>query len=344
MKMTACGVSRIDDLVTGKNGVGALAAGDADREAIGVVQDLLAGHGFKGLPGLLASSRGLYGPTTTRCMEEFQQRHGLAKSGTVDHPTIRKLVDQPAVMPIASRGYLTLVLDMQYVPMTRIMSVTTQFEGAGRFGAVNRNTDRQGLSFGLIQWAQRPGRLIELLKAFQRSDAERFVAIFGDGDSGLAQRLLSHGARVNGGVDSQGRTTDPEFDLVDEPWLSRFREAALTPRFQRAQAELAIQAFKASHMKLASYAPQLKSERAIAFMLDVANQHGDGGARSIYHAVGGRDAFVEEAALLAAIEHESVARVRAQFGDDSNEARSTASRRSAFRTTPLLSDDPLSPA
>lgn len=340
--MAACGVARIDDLCAGKTGVKALIGGDSDKEAVGIVQDLLTGHGLRGLPGLLANSRGIYGPATSNAVTEFQQRHGLETSGTVDHPTLRKLVDEPAPLPIASRGYLALVLDIEYVAMTRLMSVTTQFEGAGRFGAVNRNTDKQGLSFGLIQWAQKPGRLTELLRAFERADPERFVAIFGDGNADLAQRLIAHTARPLGGVDGAGGTTDPEFDLVNEPWLSRFKGAALEPRFQRAQAQLAVEAFTTSLARLQKYAPQLKSERAVAFMLDLANQHGDGGARSIYQTVSGGGAFADEAALLAAIEQESVARVSAQYGDGSNEARSTASRRSAFRTTALLSDGPLS--
>jgi hypothetical protein len=47
---------------------------------------------------------------------------------------------------------------------------------------------------------------------------------------------------------------------------------------------------------------------------------------------------------LTTIENESVRRVSSQFGAGSNEAKSTRSRREAFRTTPLLSDAPFNPS
>lgn len=72
-----------------------------------------------------------------------------------------------------------------------------------------------------------------------------------------------------------------------------------------------------------------RSEREIAFMLDLANQHGDGGAKSIVQAAGPQ---------LLGMENESVKRVAAQFGEGSNEVASTRARRTAFRTSTLLSD------
>jgi hypothetical protein len=75
-------------------------------------------------------------------------------------------------------------------------------------------------------------------------------------------------------------------------------------------------------------------------LLDLANQFGDAGARRVYEKVSqpGRS----EGDLLSAIADESVARVRAQFGDGP-ETDSTSSRREAFRTTPLLADAPFAP-
>ena len=98
--------------------------------------------------------------------------------------------------------------------------------GSGKFGALNLNTDGAGLSFGLIQWAQRPGRLAEIVYAFCQAGAEDFARIFGYGTLPTAQGLLAHIRKPNGGVDpASGTTTDPDFDLIYEPWVSRFRAA-----------------------------------------------------------------------------------------------------------------------
>jgi peptidoglycan hydrolase-like protein with peptidoglycan-binding domain len=326
--MAHCGIARIDALF-GDSG-DAIAAGDADAAAVGALQDLLIGHGFR-LPGPLGAGRGSYGPQTTRCVAEFQRRCGLPATGTVDTPTLRALVERPSTNAVASQGYLALVLDVQFEGMTRLMCLTTQFEGAGRFGAINRNTDRAGLSFGLIQWAQKPGRLAELLRAFDAAAHDPFVRILGSGDAELARRLVAHTGRPRGGTDANGVTTDPAFDLVAEPWLGRFREAAMHPALQRVQVDAAVAAFEASLARLRQHAPQLQTEREIAFMLDLANQHGDAGARSIFVAAGPD---------LAALADESVRRVKAQFGSASAEAAATRARRDAFRTSGLLRDTP----
>jgi hypothetical protein len=74
----------------------------------------------------------------------------------------------------------------------------------------------------------------------------------------------------------------------------------------------------------------------VAFLLDLANQHGEGGARSIYRAVG--PANKDESELLLAMAEESVKRVRKQFGPGSAVARATWARRDFFCTTTALSD------
>ena len=106
---------------------------------------------------------------------------------------------------------------------------------------------------------------------------------------------------------------------------------------QRVQIALAIAAFERSIALLQTFAPEIRSERGIAFMVDVANQHGDAGAESIFEKV--RKPGLTEAELLAAMTEESVARVRTQFGDGA-EVESTRARRTAFQTTELLSDAP----
>lgn len=336
--MAQCGIPRIDTLLGGQGQP--LTANDADRQAVGAVQDLLLCHGAAGLPGILSNTHGQFGPLTMRRVREFQALAGLPTTGAVDTATLRQLVAKRAIAPRISQAYVTLVLDFAYSGTTRVMTVTTQFEGAGKFAATNRNTDKAGLSFGLIQWAQKPGRLNELLLAFKQKAPMRFTDIFGEGDAALADGLIAHTAKTRGGTNGLGQATDPRFDLIAPPWAARFAAAALDPSLQRIQVSCAMDAFRKSLVAIRAYA-QVESERGIAFMLDLANQHGDGGAKSIYNAAA---PAADEPALLLALEDESVRRIEKQFGEGSKEAVGGRERRRAFRTSPLLADSPFSEA
>ncbi|MBV9209289.1 MAG: N-acetylmuramoyl-L-alanine amidase, partial [Acidobacteria bacterium] len=292
--MAQSGIAAIDNLFSSQN-ASPIITGSADREAIGLIQDLLVGHGAVGLPGLLSSSRGSFGPTTTREVRRFQQAHQLPvipannpQVATVDGATLRELATAPTeanANPIASRGYLTLGLDFPFTGMVKVMSLTTIFEGSGQFTAQNRNTDRQGLSYGLIQWAQGQGRLTDILRAFQTSQPQTFVNILGEGDSNLAQGLINHARRPRGGTNSNGDTIDPNFNLIRDPWTRRFTRAGLNQSLQVVQVSTALAAFNNSFHLLQTNAPRIRSERGVAFMLDLANQHGDGGARAIFQEV-----------------------------------------------------------
>ncbi len=332
------GIPRIDELISG-NGTRPIGATEADAEAIGVVQDLLIGHGYGKIPGVLVSSHGRFGPQTQAAVTHFQKVNGLPQTGAVNATTLKRMVELPAPRAVASRGYLALVLDTAWAGFPRLVSLTAQFEAAGCFTAINKNTDGAGLSFGLIQWAQKPGRLAELLRALSAAEEKRFVEIFGSGDAVLAKDLIAHTSKRRGGTGTAGVTTDPRFNLVAEPWISRFLTAGRDRSLQRVQLSQAVAAYRTSFERIRTFAPQVRNERAFAFMLDLANQHGDSGAESIFRVCARPQ--MPESALLEKMEAESVARVRAQFGDGPV-VTSTRSRRKAFRRSPLLSDLPFS--
>jgi hypothetical protein len=109
-----------------------------------------------------------------------------------------------------------LLLNFDWSGLTKIVILTSILEGQGTFGAMNLNTDKAGLSYGIIQWAQKPGRLHEILQAFSDANADAFTAIFGGGDGSVASDLLAQTVKPNGGVDSSGETTDDKFDLTDD--------------------------------------------------------------------------------------------------------------------------------
>jgi Putative peptidoglycan binding domain len=334
--LMGCGIVALDRLWTDDT---APPVAPSDRESVAAVQALLIGHGYNRLPTVLARDCGIFGPQTIGALQQFQTGQGLASTGNVDVATLRALARVSAISPVISTAYAAFVLEIASTGLLRPATITMQLEGGGHFTAANWNTDHCGLSFGLIQWAQRPGRLHELLVALQSTDAVRFARIFGDGDATVAQGLLAHTGGTNGGVDRvTGETTDGRYDLISDPWRSRFLIAGRDPVFQRAQVIDALAALGASAQRIRQTMPIVTSERALAFMLDVANQFGDTGAKSVAAAV--MTSGMTEADFLAAVGQETVARVARQYGAASNEARSTSNRREIMRTTPWLADVP----
>jgi peptidoglycan hydrolase-like protein with peptidoglycan-binding domain len=328
-----CGIQRIDDLNSGSGSPVPIGPHDSDTESVGVIQTLLAGQGQKGLPNLLSPAFGSFGPITTQAVRNFRAQQGLPAADVIDVAGLQQLVRVPAATPVASRGYLSLVLDFDYTGLVKVLSVVAQMEGAGKFAALNLNTDKAGLSFGLIQWAQKPGRLNEILAAFSAALPADFIQIFGVGDPPTAQGLLAHTSKTNGGIQpATGETTDPNFDLVREPWVSRFRAAAASVAFQKVQVSTALADFEQSLANLRKFAFDLRSERSIAFMLDLANQFGDAGARKIYQTEH-QDGMSEEE-ILQACADESVQRIQDPFKPG------TQLRRQHFLTTGFLSDEP----
>jgi hypothetical protein len=163
------------------------------------------------------------------------------------------------------------------------------------------------------------------------ADRSLFTSIFGGNDSDASDGLLNHCRRPSGGVDPKtGVTTNPAFNLIEEPWIGRFKQSALEKKFQQVQVQVALQSFSRSYTRIRELAPDLTSERSVAFMLDVANQFGDGGIAKLYtdiHRPG-----MAEADVLQGIADETVVRV-----PDPLKA-GVRSRREQFLQTSLLSD------
>jgi peptidoglycan hydrolase-like protein with peptidoglycan-binding domain len=333
-EVVRCGIPRIDDLFSGRpaSPIGP-AEPTPDRAAIGAVQDLLSGQGFAKMPNFLASSYGNFGAMTLDAVKRFQAAQQLPVTGAVDSPTLQALVSTPAQDPRITQAYLTLGLKLAYDGMRKLLAITAQMEGVGKFGAINRNTDKAGLSYGLIQWAQSRRRLPELLRAFQQADAALYTQIFGDGDSAMAEALIAHVSKPNGGVSSAGTTVAPKFDLVAEPWVGRFKRAALEVKFQVAQVATAMTAFLNSYRAMREYASDVRTERGVGFMLDVANQFGDGGLKRLYTTV--RRPGASEMDILEEIAAETVEEINRKFPGFGVGVRA---RRDGFLNTRMLAD------
>lgn len=141
--------------------------------------------------------------------------------------------------------------------------------GTAGYSAMNLNSDNAGLSWGLIQWAQKPGSLGRLLGFMYTQDPNRFAATFGPAWKELI--------RV-----TQAGSLDPVAGAVlwQEPWVSRFRAAGNDPVWQEAQRNYAKQDVYWKAAKDAANILLVYTQRGLALTYDTAVNQGPGAAVS----------------------------------------------------------------
>lgn len=152
----------------------------------------------------------------------------------------------------------------------RVIDYVANGESKGKFWAQNRNSDGQGLSYGLLQWTQRSGALGKLLGQMNTADPATFKATFGP-DAALLLKTTS----------SPTEAVRMSLPLWSDPWTSRFTAAGHVRTFQLVQADAA--ATGASWQAALEIAKTLNTwtERALVLFFDRANHHGGYGARKL---------------------------------------------------------------
>ena len=159
--------------------------------------------------GYLAEPEAVFAAATLKAVRGFQRDRGLKVDGIVGPRTWKRLF--PALKP--SREYLDGVLYggcQVFDDLDEVVAAVAANEG-GAFDALQLNADGEGLSWGILQWAQRPGSLYLPLAACQAANPEKFTRIWGDGDPGLAQELLA-----------KTRAGGKRLPLWQGPWPLRF--------------------------------------------------------------------------------------------------------------------------
>jgi hypothetical protein len=287
---------------------------------------LLRGHGYDFLPEPRVPWYGTYGLSTSHAVVDYRRKNGLPAADRADSALLRDLVQRPAPKAVVSIPFVTLVMKGLFTSLTRFVWLTSLFETGGAFGALNLNTDQCGVSFGILQWSQKPGQLHKLLLACQTEEPGEWVRIFG------GTSILNHTARPNGGADAKGNSIDPDFELTKDPWKSRLLALGASPAMQRVQLDLASDTYLNELPEMAASAPNIRSERGLAFLLDLANQFGPG--RIAEHYKTAAQPGTIEADILKQLEDAFTNLARPQFQPQ------VRARREFFRTTPLLSDDP----
>ena len=174
-------------------------------------------------------------------------------------------------------------------------------EHEGRYDSLNRNTDGAGLSFGILQWAQKTGDLSKLLAAMYGADSELFRQIFGPKWAELLETTRKGSLDpVDGAV------------LWREPWVSRFRAGGRHPVFQAVQRKIARQGPHFQGAMEASRILGVQTERAMALFFDTSVQQGAGAATKVARQV--KDRF--EAQGRTTVPYDELLRAYAQRAAD----------------------------
>jgi hypothetical protein len=155
----------------------------------------------------------------------------------------------------------------------RCLALTGAFETSSGFPdcycGLAGNFDKQGISFGVLQWNLGQGTLQPLLG--EMIDAHRDVAesVFHDLLRPVAKMLRStRDQQLEWALSIQ----DPRRFTVFEPWKGCFRALGRTPEFQDIQVRHAEKIRRKAETMCQQF--RVKSERALALMFDICVQNG----------------------------------------------------------------------
>ena len=223
------------------------------------------------------ASKGLYhGPTdgefgggTQGAVSMFQTQSGLNADGIVGEATWRALTGQDLIPP-SPVGNESLAY--------RCLALTGAFEtGKGIpecFSGLSGDFDRQGISFGVLQWNFGQGSLQPLLRDMISAHENIAKNIFGEHFHALTEAVMLKD-------DNDGKADLLEFarsiqhpvkHQVFEPWRGYAKSLGRTPEFQSIQVKHAQDAFNRATNLCDEYG--LWSERAAALMFDIVTQNG----------------------------------------------------------------------
>jgi hypothetical protein len=125
----------------------------------------------------------------------------------------------------------------------------------------------------------------------------------------------------------------PEGNLNREPWLTRFQKAGQEPALQAVQLKAHTDMYLGFMDELRVLAPEIKTERGVAFMLDLALYRGTNMAKKILSEARQSGPRLNEPELLRRI-----AEISASSSPQGTIAAWTQRRHQMFLTTPFLSD------
>jgi hypothetical protein len=223
--MFSSGIERIDTLLS-DTPAPSIGPGEADKFAVGVIQDLLhcwypkiepikeylpKGASYRQPAPLFLLRRpgqsevyGEYGDQTTALVHAFQEKWNsyesppwaLTVDGKVDKLTLQSMLLSPGQLePFVTPGYFVFVKKKKFTHFLKALALIASQECACKFTTTNRNGDGAGLSCGVVHWAQKPGRLWELFQYFYQQAPDELAKLFGDDQASKhanIKKVLAH--------------------------------------------------------------------------------------------------------------------------------------------------------
>jgi hypothetical protein len=152
----------------------------------------------------------------------------------------------------------------------KVLQITGSFEGGEQFANLTGNFDKQGLSFGILQWNFGQKSLQPLLLKMKELDETRMKDILGLPFYKQLMDVVEHGS-----FDDQMRfarsINDSRANII-QPWRSKLKELGRDEKLQEAQTWAAGGVMARAEQMCAKYS--LKEELSLSLMFDIRTQNG----------------------------------------------------------------------
>jgi hypothetical protein len=208
---------------------------------------------------------GAFGGGVQSAVKAFQKANGLPPDGVVGPRTWSVLL--PGAEPPAAPSLASQPITQRCLALTGTFETSTGAPDC--YCGVAGNFDKQGLSFGVLQWNLGQGTLQPLLSEMVSAHREVAETIFQENLGGVVAMLAATRPEQLRWAQS---IQDPRRFTVFEPWSGFFKALGRTTEFQAIQVEHAERIRQNAVAMCQQFG--VGTERALALMFDICVQNG----------------------------------------------------------------------
>ncbi len=208
---------------------------------------------------------GAFGGGVQSAVKAFQKAHALPPDGIVGPRTWALLI--PGDEPPAAPSLASQPLAQRCLALTGTFETSTGSPEC--YCGVAGNFDKQGISFGVLQWNFGQGTLQPLLSEMITAHHDVAEMIFQDDLQTLVGVL---GSTRPEQLRWAASIQDPRRFSIFEPWCGFFKALGRTPEFQTIQVEHADRIRQSADAMCRAFG--VATERALALMFDICVQNG----------------------------------------------------------------------